>query len=112
MKNFKKQEFNKNFDHQASVKATFAELGFYNLSIQTSLANGLSHYVSVIDFDLLDENKLYHEMFVDSGMTFITVRISDHRSNLDTICGGVSGNQMNLAAFKKLIETGAIAPRK
>lgn len=108
MKDFKKQEFNKNFNHQISVRNTFAELGFYDLKIQTSLTNGLSHYVDVLDFIVVNVNRLYSEMFVYEGRTSIQVRVSDHTSNLDTICKGVSGNKMNLIAFKKLIESGAI----
>ena len=108
---FEKQEFNKDFDHQESIKILFSKLGFNDIDITTSTTNGLSHYVSVNDFVVVNEMKLYAEMFVFEGMTDITVRISDHYSNLDTICGGVSGNKMNLQAFKKLIETGAIAPK-
>ena len=109
---FRKSEFNKDYDHQASVVETFSELGFNDVKIETSLTNGLSHYVKVLDFQVSDESKLYSEMFVFEGETFITVRISDHTSNLDTICGGVSGNKMNLNAFKNLIKNGAISPKK
>jgi len=108
---FQKQHFNKDFDHQERIKSLFSELGFNDIDITTSTKNGLSHYVAINDFVVINEMKLFAEMFVFEGMTCITVRISDHKSNLDTICGGVSGNKMNLQAFKKLIETGAIAPK-
>ena len=109
MKNFTKQEFNEDFDHQSAVKKLFADMGFSDLEINTSTTNGLSHYVKVFDFKVINEDKLYADMFVWEGHTDITVRISDHESNLDTICKGVSRNKMNLTAFKELINTGAIA---
>lgn len=109
---FTKRDFNKDFNYDDKIKSIFADLGFNDLRIKTSTTNGLSHYVGVKDFVLLDENKLYADMFVFQGITHITVRISDHSSNLDTICGGVDGNKMNLNAFKHLISTGAIAPKK
>lgn len=112
MKSFKKIEFNESFDHESGVLKIFNELGFYDLKIKTSFTNGLSHYIDVIDFKILNEGKLYADMWVYDGETTITVRISDHTSNLDTICGGVDGNRMNLGAFKHLIESGAIAPLK
>lgn len=108
---FTKKEFSKDFDHQERITKIFSDLGFNDIVIKTSDTNGLSHYVSVNDFIVVNEMKLYDEMFVFEGDTYITVRISDHTSNLDTICGGVSGNKMNLRAFKHLIETGAIAPK-
>ena len=109
---FIKTNFNEDFDHETKVVEIFEKLGFDNIKITTSTANGLSHYVSVLDFKLLDENKLYGEMFVFEGETSISVRISDHASNLDTICGGVDGNKMNLNAFENLIKTGAISNLK
>jgi hypothetical protein len=112
MATFEKNSINLNYDHQQEVRQMFAELGFNDLKIQTSYTNGVSHYVSVNDFDVVNEMKLYGCMFVYEGETFITVRVSDHTSNLDTICGGVDDNRMNMDAFKKLIETGAIAPKQ
>ncbi len=111
MTKFKKQEFNEDYDHQLAVTKMFAEMGFNDLKITTSTTNGLSHYVDVYDFEVVNEDKLYSQMFVFEGKTNITVRISDHVSNLDTICKGVSGNKMNLQAFKGLIESGAIASK-
>lgn len=105
---FIKLEGNKNFNHEKKVIDLFADLGFYDLKISTCLKNGISHYVDILDFVVVNANKLYSEMFVYEGRTSIQVRVSDHTSNLDTICGGVSGNKMNLRAFKKLIESGAI----
>jgi len=107
---FVKTKFNEDFNHESSVIDIFKNLGFNDLKITTSKTNGLSHYVQVLDFVVINEMKLYADMFVFDGKTDITVRISDHKSNLDTICNGVDGNKMNLAAFKNLINNGAIAP--
>lgn len=111
MTTFTKKEFSEDFSHEESIIELFSNLGFKNIIINTSMTNGLSHYVKVIDFEVINEMKLYEEMFVFEGFTEITVRISDHKSNLDTICGGVSGNKMNLQAFENLINIGAISPR-
>jgi Leucine-rich repeat (LRR) protein len=43
----------------------------------------------------------------DNNTTDITVRISDHSSNLSRF--GVVGNKMDMRHFKKLIQSGAIA---
>ena len=109
---FIKTDFNKDFNYESEVIDIFLKLGFNNIEITTSKTNGLSHYISVLDFKVLDEKKLYSEMAVFEGETFINVRISDHVSNLDTICGGVNGNKMNLNAFENLIKTGAISNLK
>ena len=112
MKNtFKKREANQAFDHQSKIVELFAQMGFNDIEIKTSTTNGISHYVNVYDFTVVNENRLYAEMFVFEGKTDITVRISDHQSNLDTVCNGVSGNKMNLTAFKNLIKNGAITPK-
>jgi len=109
---FEKTQFNNDFDHQKEIVKNFKSLGFENIKITTSTTNGLSHYVSVLDFKILDENKLYGDMFVFEGETSINVRISDHVSNLDTVCGGVDGNKMNINAFVNLIKSGAISNLK
>ena len=109
---FIKTNFNENFNYESEVVDIFLKLGFNNVEITTCTTNGLSHYISVLDFKVLDEKKLYSEMAVFEGETFINVRISDHASNLDTICGGVDGNKMNLNAFENLIKTGAITNLK
>lgn len=107
---FQKNIYNENFDHQTEVKKTFTEMGFTDFSVETSLTNGRSHYIS-LQVDVLSEGKCYAEMYVENGKAYITVRISDHASGLEKNCGGVCGNKMTLAAFKKLIETGAIKSR-
>ena len=109
---FEKTQFNNDFDHQAEIVETFKSLGFEDIKIETSMTNGVSHYITINNLKVLNEEKLYSEMVVFEGETFINVRISDHTSNLDTICNGVSGNQMNLNAFKNLIRKGAICSKK
>lgn len=104
---FRKQEFNEDYDHSASVRAMFAEMGYTDVSIKTSTTNGCSHYVT-LNVAVLDKGKMYAGMFLyEDFPATITVRVSDHASGLDRC--GVDGDTMTLAAFKRLIETGAIA---
>lgn len=103
---FTKQDFNQDFNHSEKVKNDFLALGFTNTKVDVCLTNGCSIYVK-LDVQVLNENKLYASMFVWENETDIVVRISDHNSGLDR-CGGVSGNNMTMGAFLKLIETGAI----
>jgi hypothetical protein len=105
---FEKQHFNEKVDHSQSVVEMFKNMGYSNIKVSTSLTNGLSHYVT-LRVDVLNEGKCYAEMFVFDGKATIEVRISNHSSNLEKICGGVSGNKMTLNAFKHLVTTGAIA---
>ena len=105
---FEKTTYNENFDHQSEVKKIFSEMGYTNFKIETSLTNGCSHYIS-LNVEVLNEGKCYADMFVYENKTSIQVRISDHFSGLEKNCGGVCGNKMTLNAFKKLIQTGAIA---
>ncbi len=109
MTTFTKGEANQDFDHQAQVEAIFAGLGFNDVKVNSCFTNGASHYVRV-ELKVVDPMKVYSEMFVFEGLTWAKVRLSDHRSNLDKICGGVSGNDMNLSSFKRLIDTGAVRP--
>ena len=104
---FEKKEFNSNFDHTTSIINMMNEMGYSSVKVETCLTNGLSHYVT-LNVEVLNENKCYSDMFVFENKTFIVIRISDHSSNLEKICGGVNGNKMTMTAFKKLIETGAI----
>jgi hypothetical protein len=104
---FEKQEFNADFDHTSPIVAMFNEMGYSDFSIETSLTNGLSHYVK-LTVDVLNEGKCWADMFIMDNKTNITVRISDIVSGLERNCGGVCGNKMTLSAFKKLIQTGAI----
>ena len=107
MSAFQPNEFNAEFDHQASVREMFAAIGFTDLSIKTVLTNGCSHYVT-LSAEVIDKSKMYTSVFMyeDFPVT-ITVRVSDHRSGLDAV--GVDGDKMTFAAFNKLVESGAIA---
>lgn len=107
MNTFEKQAYNPKFDHTTPIVAKFNELGFTKVRVQTSLANGLSHYV-YLTVNVLDENKCYCDMWVMDGKANLTIRISDHLSGLEMHCGGVAGNKMTLHAFERLIKTGAI----
>jgi hypothetical protein len=107
MKGFKKVEFNQNIDYSSKIKEMFAEIGFNDVSVHTSFANGLSHYVSLVA-DVIDEGRTYASMFVYDNQAFIKVRISDHTSGLESNCKGVCGNTMTFEALKNLLETGAI----
>jgi hypothetical protein len=104
---FEKLEFNTEYDHTTPVVAMMNEMGYTNVKVETCLINGLSHYV-ILNVEVLNEGKCWHDMFVYEGKTDITIRISDHVSGLEKNCGGVSGNKMTMFAFKKLIATGAI----
>ena len=104
---FEKTAFNAEYDHTTHVVAMFNEMGYTNVSVQTCLTNGLSHYVK-LNVEVLNEGKCWADMFIYDGKTDIIVRISDHVSGLEKNCGGVCGNKMSMFAFKNLIASGAI----
>ena len=90
------------------ISKMFKDLGFEPLSIQESTINGLSQYVTVLA-NVVEEGKCYAEMYIEpEKTTYITIRISDHLSGLETNCNGVCRNKMTFSAFSHLIETGAI----
>ena len=51
---------------------------------------------------------MYADVFVYEGKASIQVRVSDHNSNLEKVCGGVSGNKISFDAFKSLVENKVI----
>lgn len=51
---------------------------------------------------------MYADVFVYEGKATIQVRVSDHASNLEKICGGVSGNKLSFDAFKELVNNKVI----
>lgn len=104
---FEKQEFNEQAISDADYVKMFAELGFEVKRVEISFANGCSAYVT-LNINVLNEGKMYADVFVHEGKSTIQVRVSDHASNLERICGGVSGNKMSMVAFKKLIENNVI----
>ena len=104
---FQKKEFNEEVISKESYISMFAELGFEVKRVEISFANGCSAYVT-LNINVLNEGKMYADVFVYEGKSTIQVRVSDHVSNLERICGGVSGNKMSMVAFKNLIENNVI----
>ena len=104
---FEKQNFNERAINEADYVKMFAELGFEAKRVEISFTNGCSAYVT-LNVNVLNEGKMWADVFVYEGKSTIQVRVSDHASNLERICGGVSGNKMSMVAFKKLIENNVI----
>lgn len=103
---FEKQEFNQDFDHQSEITKLFNEMGYTKFKIETCFTNGLSHYVN-LNVTVLNDKNCWCDMYInENNTTDITVRISDHSSNLSRF--GVVGNKMDMKHFKKLIQSGAI----
>lgn len=101
-------KFNKSNIQESSTDKSFyikifEDLGFNIRSVQISYANGCSAYIS-LTVNVLDEKKMYADVFVYNGQADITVRISEHQSNLERICGGVAGNRLSYVAFLSLVE--------
>jgi len=103
---FEKQEFNTDFDYNSEITKQFNELGYTKIKIVSCFTNGLSHYVS-LNVAVLNSRNCWSEMYInENNTTDITVRISNHDSNLSRF--GIVGNKMTMANFNKLILTGAI----
>jgi hypothetical protein len=107
MKSFEKQQINENSVSKNDYIKMFAELGFEAKKVEISFTNGCSAYIS-LNVKVLNENKMYADVFVFDGIASIQVRVSDHNSNLETICGGVCNNKISFSAFKKLAENNII----
>ena len=105
---FEKQEFNSEFENNSKYIAMFNELGFNPTKVEVCYTNGCSAYVS-LNINVLNEGKMWAETFVFEGKALITVRVSDHQSNLERICGGVSGNKMSFNSFKHLVRNNVIS---
>lgn len=104
---FEKQEFNQEVINENEYVEIFKKLGFEPSRIEISFANGCSVYIS-LNVKVLNESKMYADVFVYNGIASIKVRVSDHESNLERICGGVSGNRISFIAFKHLVDNGII----
>ena len=104
---FEKQEFNEQFYNENHFVELFKKLGFTPSKVQISYSNGFSAYIT-LNVNVLNEGKMWNEVFVYEGRATIKVRISDHASNLEKICGGVSGNALSFEAFKKLVDNNII----
>lgn len=101
MKTFEKNEISENFYNESYYKNIFTKLGFEPSSITISYANGASAYVS-LSAQVLNEGKMYADMFTYNGLVTLQVRVSDHESNLERLCGGVDGNRLSFEAFKRI----------
>ena len=99
---FEKQKFNERVINKAYFVEMFAELGFEAKRVEISFTNGCSAYIT-LNVNVLDESKMWADVFVYEGQATIQVRVSDHDSNLEKICGGVSRNKISMTAFKELI---------
>jgi len=86
----------------------FSDFGYKVRRVEISYTNGCSAYVT-LNVNVLNEGKMYADSFVYNGKATIKVRVSDHFSNLERVCGGVSGNTMSLVAFKRLAENNIIS---
>ena len=104
---FEKQNFNEQAINEADYVKMFAELGFEAKKVEISFTNGCSAYIT-LNVNVLNEGKMWADTFVYEGKATIQVRVSDHASNLERICGGVSGNKMSMVVFKTLIENKVI----
>ena len=104
---FEKQKFNDQVINEADYVKMFAELGFEAKKVEISFTNGCSAYVT-LNVNVLNEGKMWADVFVYEGKATIQVRVSDHDSNLERFCDGVSGNKMSMVSFKKLIENNVI----
>lgn len=104
---FEKQKFNEAMVSESEYIEMFAQLGFNAQKVQISFTNGCSAYITVYA-KVLNAGKMYYDTFVYDGVCTLQVRVSDHSSNLERICGGVAGNTLSFEAFKSLVEKGVI----
>jgi len=104
---FNKQNFNESAVSKEDYIAKFNALGFNPTKVEICFTNGCSAYIS-LNVEVINEGKMYADVFVYEGKASLQVRVSDHASNLEKICGGVSGNKISFDAFKALIENKVI----
>ena len=104
---FEKQNFNEESEKviKKQVNALFSNMGFNAKNINVSFLNGCSVYVSLI-VKVLQPGKMPACVYVENGFAHLSVRDSDHDSNLNRI--NVSGNKMTMTFFKKLAENNII----
>ena len=107
MRTFNKANIQESSTDKALYIEKFKSLGFDVKSVQISYANGCSAYIS-LSVKVINENKMYADVFVYNGLSDITVRISEHQSNLERLCGGVAGNRLSYIAFLSLVENKVI----
>ena len=98
---FKKQQINEKAINESYYVKLFAEYGFEAKRVEISFKNGCSAYIR-LNVNVLNENKMPGTVFVYEGKAMLTVRISDHSSNIERVCGGSCGDKISFTAFKKL----------
>lgn len=105
---FKKREYNRDVIDRTSYIDMFKNIGFIPKKVDLCFTNGLSAYIS-LEVNVINEDKMWADVFILDGVASIQVRVSDHDSNLEKICGGVCGNKMSLEAFNVLVENNVIS---
>ena len=104
---FEKQNFSDAaLDTDRYIKM-FADLGFKAGNIEISLTNGCSAYINIFA-EVINEGSMHNCCFIYDGKCCLQVRVSDHSSNLETICGGAVGNKISFEMFEKLAINGVI----
>ena len=108
---FIKRTYNESTVSEDRYVAMFKDLGFTAKKVVISFTNGCSAYIT-IDVNVLNEGKMPMDIFVYEGIAQLKVRVSDHNSNLETICGGCVGDKVSMTLFRKLAENNVIADYK
>jgi hypothetical protein len=106
--NFTKNNINESAVSSESYVKMFTDMGFTPSRVEICFTNGCSAYIS-LNVKVLNLPKMYAEVFVYEGVASIKVRVSDHSSNLERICGGVCNNKMSFQAFSHLVENNVIS---
>lgn len=104
---FEKQTFNQEAVTESDFVTMFNEMGFNPSKIEICFTNGCSAYITV-NVKVLNTDKMYADVFIYDNVATLTVRVSDHDSNLEKICGGVSGNKLSIVAFTQLVKNNVI----
>lgn len=109
MKTFTAQKFNESAISKAKYVSIFEKLGFTvsEKDVTISFTNGCSAYISMV-VKVVNEGKMPADAFVMDGISYFKVRISDHSSNLERICGGFCSNTMSFSLFKELVSNNVI----
>jgi hypothetical protein len=88
--------------------AMIEALGFQVSKADVSLTNGKSVY-AYVNVNVVNEMKMPYEVFVYDGKARLCVRISDHASNLERVCGGSSRDKVSYMLFAEMAKSGIIA---
>lgn len=109
MKTFTAQKFNESAVSKRDYVLKFAKLGFVisESDVTISFTNGCSAYISMA-VNVINEGKMPADAFVMDGISYFKVRVSDHSSNLERICGGFCSNTMSFSLFMDLVSSNVI----